>query len=121
MGGRDREPRPAETLRALIGPSFTWRWRGLVPVIRSGLSAALPLGVSAACPVCGGLCAGGPLGFLGCLPAASTLPPAACPRRDGAVAVMGALLSMSLLDVMGALSIPVDMRAACPRVRCPSW
>lgn len=41
--------------------------------------------------------------------------------RDGAVAVMGALLSMSLLDVMGALSIPVDMRAACPRVRCPSW
>ena len=46
---------------------------------------------------------------------------AACPRRDGAVAVMGALLSMSLHDVMGALSIPVDMRAACPRVRCPSW
>jgi hypothetical protein len=52
---------------------------------------------------------------------ASTLTPAACPRRDGAVAVMGALLSMSLLDVMGALSIPVDKRAACPRVRCPSW
>jgi hypothetical protein len=41
--------------------------------------------------------------------------------RTIAVAVMGALLSMSLLDVMGALSIPVDMRAACPRVRCPSW
>ena len=63
-------------------------------------------------------CAGGALyGLL----MASTLTPAVCPRREGAVAVMGALLSMSLLDVMGALSIPVDMRAACPRVRCPSW